>query len=194
MATTLLERIALADPARAETIAGHDIAVAEVPVPFWKRFRLVRVMVQLRYRPLLLRYADDGERAIAIGHKEGLYTVNREEGLILSTTSDAEAYVRFWFEDGGEPLAYLAEDAGQLGWFADEDMDDNERKAKEAARPLTHPVVVTEHPGGGFDVEAVAVDQRALVNYRLHVAGDGTVTVNERRTLVEGIPVPYVMP
>lgn len=194
MADSVLDRIAAADPAHADTIATHDSAVAESAVPFWTRFRLVRVRTMLPHRPLDLRYADDGQRAIQIGYPAGLYAANKADGLTLDTPGMCAAYLRFWFEDGGERLTYLAESPDRMPWFRDDVMTDDDRAEQRAAVPWIRPMVVTVSPRGGFDAEAIAVCQRELLRLRLHVAPDGTVTVISREQLRESIPVPYVMP
>lgn len=190
-ATYLLGRIAAAQPEQAETIRAHDWAAREEPTPFYGEVRVLHVLVRLPYKVLEFHYADDGRTARVLASPEDVYAVNRREQLRLPA-SHVPAYLRFFFGLFARKGPAIVEAANEARWFPLLDDETELKDRRAASEALIHPARVSPLPRGGYEAVATAIEQRTLLELVLAVSGDGQVVVAQRRTLVEGIPVPYL--
>jgi hypothetical protein len=187
--TELMERIGAADPTAAATVNRDSEATVE-PLPFHQRFRLLKVLVPLPHKPLLFRFADDGERVIRLDTPEGLYEVNALEPVQLAEP-DVAAYVRSFLANGGFRQYRLVERAEEVPWLPASATVPELAAARAACAPLVHEVRVAR-TDGGFRAAATVLEQRTLLTLVMEVTPDGRVSFVDRVVLAEGVPVPYV--
>src|SRR5579872_2816896 len=95
----LIERIAAVNPGWVELIRAYTIRVERRPIPFYQRFQLLTVTVNVEGREMEFRYADDGTQLCVLrATPDHIYTVNRLEGLRLDAGQIPD-YLRFFFDN-----------------------------------------------------------------------------------------------
>jgi hypothetical protein len=63
----------------------------------------------------------------------------------------------------------------------------------ESAKTKIHPLDVEVRTEGGYQVRATAIEQRSLLEIAFGITANGCLLELDRKTLVEGLPVPYVV-
>jgi hypothetical protein len=189
----LLERIRAVDPVHADTMSRQPTTFTAEPLPFYRRFKLVRAAVSLPHRPLEFRYADDGEKAVPLtGKPEDVYRVNEAEGLALAEAQVAD-YVRFFVgHTRGDEEREVAERPADLQWLPGTETDADLKAARARASGLLKPLAVSS-AGGGYRVTATVVEGRKLSELVLAVDVHGRVDVESARVLVPDLPVPETL-
>lgn len=189
----LLERIRAADPVHADTMSRQPTTLTAEPLPFYRRFKLVRAAVSLPHRPLEFRYADDGAQAVPLtGKPEDVYRVNEAEGLALPEAQVAD-YVRFFVaHTRGDEERAVAERPADLDWLSATETDADLKAARARASALLKPLAVSS-AGAGYRVTATVVEGKKLSELVLGVDTQGRVEVQSSKVLVPDLPVPETL-
>jgi hypothetical protein len=187
-----MQRIARVAPADAEMMRQHPTTATIESLPFYGRYRWVRVVISLETHPIAFDYADDGTRAVVLGGTpEYIYRLNREEGLRL-TQDQVAPYVRFFFAITGDEGDTLVEQSVDAPWLPATETDEALMAARAAASERVRPLRVSAS-ADGYRVVAHVVQERQLVEWSLSVARDGQVDVLSTTVLIERIPVSLLM-
>jgi len=191
----LIKRIAAVDPVHAETMSENPTEFQLNPLPFYRRFQLLRATVDLPHKPIQVRYVDDGSRIIILqATPDRIYEINRVEDLRLEH-GQISSYLHFFFENSsGDPI-HMVESEGDVNWL-DASSQDPERKAlREKAITLIHPAKITPLLGNqDYLVNATAIRGRNLTEISARVRQNGHVDILGERVLVPNAPVPEVGP
>jgi hypothetical protein len=179
------------DPVHAETMSQEPTTFTVEPIPFYRKFKLVKAEVDLPHHPLELAYADSGSELIQLsGKADAVYRVNDADGLELAEGQVAP-YVRFFLANttnahGDE--RELVERPADLDWEPDTEKDPAAKAARAAASALVRPLAVSAVPGG-YRVEATVVEGVRLIELVLRIDGKGRVAVEGPKVLFEDLPV-----
>jgi hypothetical protein len=187
--TTLPERIRAADPVHADTMSRRPTALTAEPIPFYRRFKLVRAVVSLPHRPLEFRYSDDGVQAVPLtGNPQDVYRVNEAEGLALAEAQVAD-YVRFFVvHTRGDEEREVAERPADLHWLPGTETDADLKAARARASALLKPLAVAS-AGAGYRVTATVVEGNTLSEVVMGVDARGRVEVQSSKVLAASLPV-----
>jgi hypothetical protein len=185
----LLERIRAADPVHADTMSRQPTTFTAVPLPFYRRFKLVRAAVSLPHRPLEFRYADDGARTVPLaGTPEDVYRVNEAEGLALAEAQVAD-YVRFFLAHTRcDEEREVAERPADLHWLPGTETDADLKTARARASALLKPLAVSS-AGAGYRVTATVAEGNKLSELVIDVDAQGRVEVQSAKVLAADLPV-----
>ena len=186
----LIRRIEASDKVHAETMEENPTEIVSEQLSFYKKFKLIRVIVRLPQRPLQFRYADDGKQAFVLGATpEHIYKLNLEDGLRLRV-EQVPAYARFFFENTNAGSLKIVESDQDFRWRQTVGGDATAKDLQQRARQIVHPVRVEPLPeSGGFRAVANAVRRTTLMEMSLRVSLDGHVQVESERTLAVNLPV-----
>jgi len=178
-----------ADPVHGASITT-SASVSYEALPWYERFRLLKVLVRLPHKPVLFRYADDGQEIVLLGTSQAIYSVNAKEGLRLAA-NQVPAYLRYFAENGEMSRTEIFEAPDEPRWLAAAAADPQMAQLKGAAQLLIHPVQVVPI-GEAFRAIATAIEDCQLLNLVLEVEADGRVREVSRSVLLEDVPVPYL--
>jgi hypothetical protein len=191
--TEMIKRIALVDEVHAETMMENPTDFKVESLPFYKKFKLLRVTVDLPHRPLQFRYADDGSRLIILdATPEHIYEINKLEDFELDR-AHLVSYLRFFLANsGGDPMQ-IVETGREVNWLQ-LSSEDSERKALEdKGISLIHAARMTPLPdNAGFFANATGIRGRKLVEISVTVRTKGHVEIMGERVLVPDLPVAQV--
>jgi hypothetical protein len=191
----LRERIRTVDPVHADTMGRRPTAFSVEPLPFYRRFALLRAAVDLPHRELEFRYADDGRQLVPLtGKPADVYRVNGLEGLAL-TPEQVPSYLRFFLAVAGEDEAGprdLAEWPGDLPWLPGTEDDASLMTARVGASARLRALTVSAQAHGYRAVVTVAQGRR-LLELVLDVDAQGGVDVESSRVVFEDLPVAAIL-
>jgi hypothetical protein len=188
----VLRRIAQIDKPHEETMRNNPTTFQWRVLPFYRRFKLLVADVNLRHRPIELRYADDGTEIYVLGATpEHIYKVNEREALRLGP-ADVPSYVRFFYENIGTADITVTERAEDLRWLPSVQTEAGPKRTRNTAESMIHPIRAVS-ASGGFSAVATALHDDALVEITLSVASDGRVELRNQKPLLEKLPVVQVL-
>ena len=186
----LLERVRAADVVHGPSITDAATTSHE-DLPWYRRFRLLEVLLRLPHKPIVIRYADDGQEIVLLGSSYAIYGVNAREGLRLGA-EHVSRYLRFFFANSEMARTQIVESPDEPMWLRHASEEPEMAQLKQVAQSLIRPMHVVPAGEGGYRVIITAIQDRRLLNMVLDVQADGRVSELSRSVLLENIPVPYL--
>ena len=180
----LVERIAAAEPERADILRAFPSEVLEVATPFYRSARVVDLEVATGVGPIRYRYGLHGDALVRLGERpEQVQALNDSEGLRL-TRDGVPPYVRFFFDSVAGRRMRIVERDSEIRW--------RPRGAGEPASPSPRPAlrpVSAEPLGTGFRAVANATWNATLVELEMEVSATGQVQPTSHRMVEQNLDV-----
>ena len=188
---------ALADlePIYGRWLADPDTTVEPYPTPFFKRFRIYRVVYRAPHDPVGLYAAwAPGEPAYVLSDEPQNFVMAAvADPVALSGPAEAVAYVRAYLETTRSlrELFYLVDSVEAVRYYPNPDSAEQQRIAEFKAKYagiIAPPAAQADEDG--WQVTAYALREQALERLALRVTPFGALSL-EGQVLEGGLPVVF---